>query len=97
MFDVGEKVVCVDGKFPDRIKKLYTDLPKENQVYVVRDIVAGQNYNLSATIAVLLIGMTGQINQHGVENGFSSHRFRRLDEIKKINKAKKSQKQPTKS
>ena len=92
MFNPGEKVVCVDDKFPEWVQKLYTDLPKENQVYVVRDIVPGQQADKSTSAAVLLIGMTGNINQHGIVNGYSCHRFRRLDEIKRKNKAKKSKK-----
>ena len=92
MFEVGEKVVCVDGEFSEMVKKLYTDLPKQDQVYVVRDIVAGKQEDMSRTVAVLIVGITGYINSHGLESGFSTHRFRRLDEIKEINKAKRAKK-----
>lgn len=92
MFDVGEKVVCVNAEFQEWVKKLYSDLPKQDQVYVVRDIVPGQQADMSKSVAVLLIGLTGHINTHGIENGFSCHRFRRLEDIKRQNKAKKSKK-----
>jgi len=82
MFDVGEKVVCVDDKFPDSVVELYTKLPQEGQTYVVRDIVAGQTSNLKRDVAILLVSITAHINQHGIENGFNAHRFVRLEKYK---------------
>lgn len=89
MFDVGEKVVCVNDKFPDSVVKIYTKLPVEGQVYVVRDIVAGQTSNLKRDVAILLVGIIAHINQHGIENGFNAKRFVRLEKYKETLKMKK--------
>ena len=90
MFDVGDKVVCINDVFPDWVVDLYNDLPKKDEVYVVRDIVMGQNYDLSMNVTVLLVGILGNINQHGVENGFNPNRFVPLEEFKEERKAEKS-------
>ena len=37
-YGVGDKVVCVDDKFPPDIGKLYDALPVKDTVYVVRDV-----------------------------------------------------------
>jgi len=93
MFDVGEKVVCVDDKFPDWIVQKWTELPVKDVVYVVRDVVPAHNYGKNETCAILLTGLTGFINELGVENGFAAHRFRPLEEIKEEKAMKKSKKQ----
>ena len=40
-YGIGDKVVCVDDKFPPDISKLYTALPVKDVTYVVRDIRLG--------------------------------------------------------
>ena len=82
MFDVGQKVVCVDDKFPQFVVVRYPELPKKDKVYVVRDIVPAQNGKGSGTIAVLLVGIRPHINDVGTENGFAHTRFVPLDEFK---------------
>jgi hypothetical protein len=42
-FNIGDKVVCVDDKFPPDISKLYDALPVKDTTYVVRDIRLGIN------------------------------------------------------
>jgi len=92
MFDIGQKVVCVDDKFPDWVKERFKDFPVEGKVYVVRDIIPGSNYGKGETCAVLLVGLTGDINKHGIENGFAVRRFVPLDEYKQKQAASKSKK-----
>ncbi len=41
MFLPNQKVVCIDGRFPLGIEKLYHELPKEGTTYTIRDIVPG--------------------------------------------------------
>ncbi len=41
MFLPNQKVVCVNGRFPLGIEKLYDELPKEGSTYTIRDIVPG--------------------------------------------------------
>ena len=81
MFDVGEKVVCIDDKFPDWVVERYTELPKDGQIYVIRDLIPASDYGRGETCAVLLIGIVGDINKHGIENGFAARRFRPLEEV----------------
>lgn len=79
MFEPGAKVVCIDGKFtPDQLRFL-ADLPIEGQTYTVRDIVPGTNWNQTETCAVYLEEILGAFNDHGIERGWSTHRFRELD------------------
>ena len=92
MFEPGQKVVCVDDKFSDTIRSIYSGLPVEGAVYVVRDIVPGSNYGKGETCAVLLIGIIAHINKHKIENGFAARRFVPLDEYKQKQRASKSKK-----
>ncbi len=85
MFEISEKVVCVNDLFPPEVHILYTSLPEKGKVYVIRDILPGHNYNggtLADSVAVLLVGVNNPISNHGVEGGFATHRFRRLEDVK---------------
>lgn len=76
MFDIGQKVFCVDDKFPPGINDIFNLLPSKGTRYTVRDIVPGQTFKLEGTCAVLLEELVNRPNQHGIEPGFSPHRFR---------------------
>ena len=56
-YGIGDKVVCVDDKFPPDISKLYTALPVKDATYVVRDIRLGINLTMEGDVSVLLIGL----------------------------------------
>ncbi len=56
-YGIGDKVVCVDDKFPPDIGKLYDALPVKDSTYVVRDIRLGINLTLEGDVSVLLIGL----------------------------------------
>ena len=54
-YGVGDKVVCVDDKFPPDIGKLYDALPVKDTTYVVRDIRLGINLTRAGDVSVLLV------------------------------------------
>ncbi len=83
-FSIGDKVVCVDDKFPPDISKLYTALPVKDSTYVVRDIRLGINLTLEGDVSVLLIGLVNPKadSKAGLERGFRADRFRPLEELR---------------
>ena len=90
MFNVGQKVVLVDDKWPESVKRIYLQLPVLNQVYVVRAVRVGVKadeliMDMRRVIepSLLLVGLYNPTNNLGVEAGFAARRFRTLDELKK--------------
>jgi hypothetical protein len=83
-FNIGDKVVCVDDKFPPDISKLYDALPVKDVTYVVRDIRLGINLTLEGDVSVLLIGLVNPKadSKAGLERGFRADRFRPLEELR---------------
>ena len=71
-FSIGDKVVCVDDKFPPDISKLYDALPVKDSTYVVRDIRLGINLTLEGDVSVLLIGLVNPKadSKANLERGF---------------------------
>lgn len=89
MFNVGQKVVLVDDKWPETVKELYWQLPVLNQVYVVRAVRVGvradeliMDMRRVLESSLLLVGLYNPANNLGVEAGFAASRFRALDELK---------------
>ena len=85
---VGQKVVCVDDKFPLEVSKFYTALPKANQVYVIRQVSIGVNWKgEEGEVCLLLVGLTNPRSTVPPypERGFNAERFRPLDELKEKN------------
>jgi len=83
-FGIGDKVVCVDDKFPPDISKLYTALPVKDSTYVVRDIRLGINLTMEGDVSVLLIGLVNPKadSKANLERGFRADRFRPLEELR---------------
>ena len=83
-FNIGDKVVCVDDKFPPDISKLYDTLPVKDSTYVVRDIRLGINLLMEGDVSVLLIGLVNPKadSKAGLERGFRADRFRPLEELR---------------
>ena len=76
MFLPNQKVVCVNGRFPLGIEKLYFELPKEGVTYTIRDIVPGIGLTgEEGETAVYLCEISGPLNAHGIERGFRADRF----------------------
>ena len=88
-FGVGDKVVCVDDKFPPDISKLYTALPVKDVTYVVRDIRLGINLTMEGDVSVLLIGLVNPKadSKANLERGFRADRFRPLEELQNEKRA----------
>ena len=83
-YGIGDKVVCVDDKFPPDIGKLYDALPVKDSTYVVRDIRLGINLTLEGDVSVLLIGLVNPKadSKSALERGFRADRFRPLQELR---------------
>jgi hypothetical protein len=86
MFDIGQKVICVNDKFSFDILQSMTSFPKNGRVYTVRDLVPAFDYDMKETCAILLQELINPPNPKGIENGFSSDRFRTLEDIKEVKK-----------
>jgi len=89
MFNVGQKVVLVDDKWPETVKQLYLQLPVLNQIYVVRAVRVGvkadeliMDMRRVLEPSLLLVGIHNPTNNLGLEAGFAASRFRALDELK---------------
>jgi hypothetical protein len=94
-FSIGDKVVCVDDKFPPDISKLYDALPVKDVTYVVRDIRLGINLTMEGDVSVLLVGLVNPKadSKANLERGFRADRFRPLEELRNENAASKSDEQ----
>jgi hypothetical protein len=90
-YGIGDKVVCVDDKFPPDISKLYDALPVKDTTYVVRDIRLGINLTMEGDVSVLLVGLVNPKadSKAGLERGFRADRFRPLDELRNEKSASK--------
>ena len=79
----GQKVVCVDDEFAPGIEQLYVALPKQDKVYVIREVVDGVDLNgHKGEVCVYLIGLHNPRSSSppNPERGFSSARFEPLVE-----------------
>ena len=83
-YGIGDKVVCVDDKFPPDISKLYDALPVKDSTYVVRDIRLGINLTMEGDVSVLLVGLVNPKadSKSALERGFRADRFRPLQELR---------------
>src|SRR5438067_1397897 len=43
MWYIGQKLVCVDGRFPQQILDWATDLPRKGRVYTIRSMAHGKS------------------------------------------------------
>ncbi|NJK91512.1 MAG: hypothetical protein HC904_06625 [Blastochloris sp.] len=79
----GQKVVCVDDKFPLGIEKFYTALPKQGITYVIRDVTLGVNMKgEEGEVCLYLIGLENpkSTTPPFPERGFNAERFRPLED-----------------
>lgn len=87
VFEIGQKVVCVDDKFEGWLRKLYDQLPVAAKTYVVRDVRIGVAYSegkRTGAISILVVGLVNPKadSRAGIERGFNSDRFRSLEEMR---------------
>ena len=89
MFNLGQKVVLVDDKWPESVKGLYLQLPVLETIYIVRGVRVGvradeliMDMRRVLEQSLLLVSIYNPTNKLGVEAGFAASRFRALDELK---------------
>jgi hypothetical protein len=88
MFNKGQKVVCIDDKFPLGVMELFVAFPKEGKVYTIREVRAidmpeNEKRGLPPVeIRVLLQEIVNpKDTDTGLERGFRADRFRPLEEL----------------
>lgn len=91
MFQVGQQVVCIDDEFPEVVRLVYEQLPKEGEIYTVRAVYVGRGKIVNKTagasdgeIGILLQELKNPPDpghKGGNELGFNSERFRALTEL----------------
>jgi hypothetical protein len=89
---VGQKVVCINDEFPEAIRQFYTALPVKDVTYVVRQVCVGINPRGEAgEVCLYLVGLHNPRSETPPfpERGFSSERFRPLEEIQNENRQKR--------
>ena len=91
MFQVGQRVVCVNDYFAKPLVKDYTALPVKGVTYTIRAVYVGRNIRHPAKagdgdgeIGVLLVELLNPVDsrskyQH--ELGFKAERFSPLEEL----------------
>lgn len=96
MFEVGEKVVCVDDRFHPEIAFLYTALPEKGKVYTVRECEPGRSKWMSeqkgwdsVDMKVLLSELLNPVDPSTLkgcpsELGFAARRFAPLDSLENL-------------
>lgn len=83
MFLNGQKVVCIDDKFPLGIEKFYTAMPTEGTTYTIRGMAPAINFQGEDDLAVYLVGLQNPCSEVAPhrERGFKPERFRELEEL----------------
>lgn len=93
MFQIGDKVVCVDDRFPDSIEGKFNALPQQDRVYVVRESYTSPK---RGEPSVRLIGIVGTFCAYwGCEYGFRAYRFRKLEDLKNDARERQRKEEPT--
>jgi len=82
MFEVGEKVVCVNDDFSATVRHIYRQLPRKDEIYTVRDVRIGRTQVTGGDVSylVLLRELHNPDDPYmrdgaGEEMGFRSDRF----------------------
>lgn len=90
MFNISDKVVCVDDSEPWIGWDSWNEPLKRGRVYVIREVrTEGAKYGC------LLVGIYGDVCPFTNEEfGFLQHRFRKLEDIKEENRKKQEEPQP---
>lgn len=92
----GQKVVCINDAFNAHIRAVYKALPVQGQVYVVRQVYLGRSKlkpkvrgESDGEVGLLLVGVENPPDPwhaDACELGFSSERFRPLEEARNTSK-----------
>src|SRR5437773_926178 len=55
LWSIGQRVVCINGRFPQQILEWASNLPRENQTYTIRSIEIGRClYTRGMTVGLFL-------------------------------------------
>jgi hypothetical protein len=91
MFEKGQKLACINDDFSATIRRLYTQLPRRDQIYTVRDVrigrlsvTSGSAGDNAVSYLVLLEELYNPDDPYmregaGEEMGFRSDRFAPLE------------------
>ncbi len=84
----GQRVVCINDKFSEMIRAMYTALPVKGKTYTIREVFLGREKIVkggdSATVGLLLEELVNPPDPFfgGLrELGFTSERFAPLEEL----------------
>lgn len=103
MFNIGEKVVCINDAFPAWVHDTYNQLPTKGEVYTVRGTDLGRS-DLSSDSAVSFKVLLEELkNDDEVtasgrnlgELGFKSDRFATMDQLESTEYLVATQDEPT--
>jgi hypothetical protein len=93
MFDIGQKVACINDDFSPTVRHLYKQLPRKDEIYTVREVSIGRSKVTSSaggeneiSYLVLLEELRNPNDPYmhesaGQEMGFRSDRFAPLEEL----------------
>ena len=98
MFDIGQKVACINDDFSPTIRHIYKQLPRKDEIYTVREVRIGRAQETSVggandvSFLVLLEELRNPNDPYmhesaGEEMGFRSDRFAPLEEIENTESA----------
>jgi len=102
MFDIGQKVACINDEFSATIRHLYSQLPVKDEIYTVRSVDIGRAKVTSeaggsneVSYLVLLEELKNPDDPYmkegaGQEMGFRSDRFAPLEEIENVEYAEEA-------
>lgn len=82
MFQTGQKVVCVDGKFDPVILKFYKEVPVEGVTYTVRGTTVGISpKGEEGELCVYVVELNNPCSEKPphMERGFNANRFAPLE------------------
>jgi hypothetical protein len=84
----GQKVVCINDRFPAVVKAIYKQLPVKGVTYTIREVFLGREKVVkagdSATVGLLLeelVNPPDPLHKGQQELGFNSERFAPLEEL----------------
>jgi len=89
MFDVGQKVACINDDFSATVRRIFKQLPVKDEIYTVRDVRIGRAQvtgGVDVSFLVLLQELKNPDDPYmadgaAEEMGFRSDRFAPLEEL----------------
>lgn len=79
MFQLNQRVVCLDGEIPPSLWEYVKPLVK-GKIYTIRNVAPGTKDGKTHDLAVYLHEVLNTVNEHGIERGYSHERFAPLQE-----------------